>query len=140
MKQLACVLLVFGLTSPVISIAQDCAGDVPAHLEWCSRDHGFNEGASCGLNALAGTGVPLPAPVGQAILGNVWDRTNMMGATEWRGKLVRPVKRWKQRCVARFTTLAHTSVCLPIAMSLRRGLAVSEATPPPIEVVEHGQH
>jgi hypothetical protein len=82
MKQLACVLLMFGLTFPVISIAQDCAGDVPAHLEWCSRDHGFNEGASCGFNALAGTGVPLPAPVGQAILGNVWDRTNMMGATE----------------------------------------------------------
>lgn len=49
---------------------------------WCAIDHGFNEGAECGLRALTGTGIPLPAPVGGQILGNIWDRTNMMGATK----------------------------------------------------------
>jgi hypothetical protein len=52
-------------------------------LEWCSRDHGFNEGATCGLNALGKTGIGgLPQIAAQAILGNTWDRTNMMGATK----------------------------------------------------------
>jgi hypothetical protein len=86
MRQLAYVLLTLGLAFPLTSVA-DCQGDVPAHLEWCSRDHGFNEGATCGLNALGGiSGVQLPGPVAQPILGNTWDRTNMMGATiqAWR--------------------------------------------------------
>lgn len=52
---------------------------VYAHLEWSSRDHGFNEGAECGANALAGSGVQLPRFGGQ-VLGNTWDRTNMMSA------------------------------------------------------------
>jgi hypothetical protein len=56
---------------------------VSSQLEWCSRDHGFNEGATCGLNALAGAGLTgLPQIVGQAILGNTWDRTNMIGAAK----------------------------------------------------------
>ena len=60
----------------------DCAGDVPLHLNWCSTDHGYNEGAECGLQALTGTNVSLPADAGQQALGNAWDRTNMMGATK----------------------------------------------------------
>jgi hypothetical protein len=59
-----------------------CADQVPLHLDWCSTDHGYNEGAECGLKALTGSGVPLPADVGQQVLGNIWDRTNMMGATK----------------------------------------------------------
>ena len=52
-------------------------------LEWCSRDHGFNEGATCGVNALGSAGIGgLPAVAAQAVLGNGWDRTNMMGATK----------------------------------------------------------
>jgi hypothetical protein len=74
--------LLLSLPFPVSALA-DCAGDVPQHLEWCSRDHGFNEGATCGLNALSEAGISgLPAVVAQPILGNIWDRTNMMGATK----------------------------------------------------------
>src|SRR5687767_12358997 len=52
-------------------------------LEWCSRDHGFNEGATCGLNALGDAGLSgLPEIAAQSVLGNTWDRTNMMGATK----------------------------------------------------------
>lgn len=52
-------------------------------LEWCSRDHGFNEGASCGLGALASAGISgLPTLAAQSVLGNIWDRTNMMGAAK----------------------------------------------------------
>jgi len=52
-------------------------------LSWCSSDHGFNEGATCGVNALGGVaGISLPPLVAQPILGNTWDRTNMMGATK----------------------------------------------------------
>lgn len=58
--------------------------DLEAHgLQWCARDHGFNEGATCGLSGLAGinlTGLPALAP--QPILGNTWDRTNMIGAAK----------------------------------------------------------
>ena len=50
-------------------------------LEWCSRDHGFNEGAKCGAEALSGQSVGgVPAVAASAILGNTWDRTNMIGA------------------------------------------------------------
>jgi hypothetical protein len=72
------------LALPAISLAQPEQGcDVNCGLEWCSRDHGFNEGATCGLNALGGTSVGgLPGMATQAILGNTWDRTNMMGATK----------------------------------------------------------
>lgn len=52
-------------------------------LQWCSRDHGFNEGATCGLSSLARhslSGLPAMAP--QPILGNTWDRTNMIGAAK----------------------------------------------------------
>ena len=63
-----------------------CATDVPKHLDWCSTNHGVNEGASCGFSALTGTGVSLPLNVDRAVLANTWDRTNMMGATKaaWR--------------------------------------------------------
>jgi hypothetical protein len=52
------------------------------HLDWSSRDHGYNEGALCGINALQGiAGVQLPSiPFEEDVLGNIWDRTNMMGA------------------------------------------------------------
>ena len=54
-----------------------------AQLDWCSTNHGFNEGAVCGLNALGGTGISgLPAIASGTVLGNTWDRTNMMGATK----------------------------------------------------------
>ena len=50
-------------------------------LEWCSHDHGFNEGAVCGATALANLGSSgVPAAAAGAILGNTWDRTDMMGA------------------------------------------------------------
>ena len=77
-------LAVVPILLALASVAKaDCAGDVPQHLNWCSRDHGFNEGASCGLNALSGAGVSgLPAAAAQPVLGNIWDRTNMMGATK----------------------------------------------------------
>lgn len=68
--------------APTFAVAQDCASDVPAHLDWCSRDHGFNEGATCGINTLGSVLTGLPAVVAQPILGNVWDRTNMMGAAK----------------------------------------------------------
>jgi hypothetical protein len=52
---------------------------VEEHLEWCSRDPGFNEGATCGYNALRGTELPgLPPLVGQPLLGNAWVRRDMM--------------------------------------------------------------
>jgi len=62
--------------------AQDAAtiNAVYGNLDWSSRDHGFNEGAECGANALGGV-VQIPQiPFAGQVLGNVWDRTNMMGA------------------------------------------------------------
>lgn len=47
----------------------DCAGDVPKNLDGCSTNHGYNEGADCGLKALIGSGVTLPADLGQQALG-----------------------------------------------------------------------
>jgi hypothetical protein len=63
--------------APVENVA--VANAVYAHLDWSSRDHGFNEGAECGANALGGL-VQLPGPFVGQVLGNIWDRTRMMGA------------------------------------------------------------
>jgi hypothetical protein len=74
------------MLASVLAYADKCSDDVPKHLDWCSRDHGYNEGAECGLKALTNSGVQLPVDIGQQALGNAWDRTNMMGATKaaWR--------------------------------------------------------
>jgi hypothetical protein len=90
-SRLRLILAAAALFSPTLGLADtQCptrGNDGQFHtveegLEWCSRDHGFNEGATCGLNALGGTGISgLPQIAAQAILGNTWDRTNMMGAT-----------------------------------------------------------
>lgn len=57
-------------------------GTVEENLNWCSTNSsGFNEGAVCGLKALAGTVGGLPVDLSQVVLGNTWSRTNMMGAT-----------------------------------------------------------
>jgi len=59
-----------------------CDRQVPLHLRWCALDHGYNEGAKCGLQALTGSGVNgLPADAEEQILGNTWDRKDMMRAT-----------------------------------------------------------
>jgi hypothetical protein len=55
-----------------------CSWDVA--VGWCSTDHGFNEGAVCGAGVAAGAGIGgVPAVGVGAVLGNIWDRTNMMG-------------------------------------------------------------
>ena len=63
--------------------AQDY-GFVKANLDWSAGDHGFNEGGLCGVNALQGiAGIQLPSvPFQYQIIGNVWDRTNMMNAAQ----------------------------------------------------------
>lgn len=55
---------------------------VYTNLNWSAGDHGYNEGALCGVQALQGIGgVQLPTiPFEEDALGNIWDRTNMMGA------------------------------------------------------------
>lgn len=55
---------------------------VYTNLNWSAGDHGYNEGALCGVQALQGiSGVELPTiPFEEDVLGNIWDRTNMMGA------------------------------------------------------------
>lgn len=56
---------------------------VSGSLDWCARDHGFNEGAVCGASALGGLGISgVPAMAAAPVLGNTWDRTNMMGAAK----------------------------------------------------------
>ena len=79
---LAAVLLVAALTTKPAR-AQDY-GFVKTNLDWSAGDHGFNEGALCGAIALQGiAGVQLPnVPFQYQILGNVWDRTNMMNAAQ----------------------------------------------------------
>jgi hypothetical protein len=79
---LAALLLGAALTGNQAS-AQDY-GFVKANLDWSAGDHGFNEGALCGVNALQGiAGIQLPnVPLEYQILGNVWDRTNMMNAAQ----------------------------------------------------------
>jgi hypothetical protein len=69
------------MSAPFSAYAQaDCSSaTADAHMDWCSRDHGFNEGATCGASALSGVGLSgVPALVPQPILGNTWDRTNMI--------------------------------------------------------------
>jgi hypothetical protein len=79
---LAALLLGAALTSNQAS-AQDYSF-VKANLDWSAGDHGFNEGGLCGVNALQGIGgIQLPSvPFEYQILGNVWDRTNMMNAAQ----------------------------------------------------------
>jgi hypothetical protein len=86
MNKLKLLLVPIVLTFALVAFAGDCATDVKAHLDWCLINHGYNEGATCGYQALTGKGIDLPANAGQQVLGNVWDRTNMMGATRaaWR--------------------------------------------------------
>ena len=63
----------------VAAAAQTC--DVAANLETCARDHGFNQGATCGLDAMSRAGLQgLPAPAPQAELGRTWDRARMVDA------------------------------------------------------------
>jgi hypothetical protein len=66
----------------------DCMGNkgvfqLETQLDWCSTDDGFNEGAVCGANIAAQAGVGASVPqVALPVLGNTWDRTNMMGPTK----------------------------------------------------------
>lgn len=54
---------------------------VNASLEWCARDRGFNEGATCSLNALSTAGSSsLPAAAPQPVLGNTWSRASVIQA------------------------------------------------------------
>jgi len=80
-------MLFFAAVSGTASADVTCRGQagnafsLDQQLDWCSRDHGFNEGAVCGANTLTNAGLSgVPAIAGGAILGNTWDRTNMMGA------------------------------------------------------------
>jgi hypothetical protein len=50
------------------------------HVEWCSRDGGYNEGAQCGLDALGGSLLGLPSGLTGDILANAWPRRDMIGA------------------------------------------------------------
>jgi hypothetical protein len=77
------VAATMSLPLTVAAQANCSANDVKVNLDWCSRDHGFNEGATCGVSALGGLGLQgLPALAPQPLLGNTWDRTNMMGAAK----------------------------------------------------------
>ena len=59
--------------------AQTCLGaSIFDHLEWCSRDNGFNEGASCGLANLAATGLSIPTNAPQPVAGNIFKRSDMI--------------------------------------------------------------
>lgn len=73
----ACSILLLSSSSSLV--AEDCVID--RAIGWCTRDTGFNEGASCGLRALGGTGVPgLPQWAEQPVLGNLWKRREMFNA------------------------------------------------------------
>jgi hypothetical protein len=83
-KAIAGIAVSTGLLGTIgVAQAQDY-GFGKDSLEWASRDHGFNEGGLCGMNSLQATaGVQVPnVPFEYQILGNVWDRTNMMGAAQ----------------------------------------------------------
>jgi hypothetical protein len=86
MKRLALSMATLILGIPTPGSAEICSGQpadlVDVALSWCASDHGFNEGASCGLTALSIAGLSgLPASAPQPVLGSTWDRTNMMGAS-----------------------------------------------------------
>lgn len=54
---------------------------VNASLEWCSRDRGFNEGATCSFGALSTAGSSsLPGAAPQHVLGNTWRRASVIQA------------------------------------------------------------
>jgi hypothetical protein len=83
-KAIAGMAIATGLCGTIgVAQAQDYAF-VAGNLNWSTGDHGFNEGAQCGVNALQGiAGIALPnVPFVYQILGNAWDRTNMMGAAQ----------------------------------------------------------
>jgi hypothetical protein len=83
-KAIAAMAIATGLLGTIgVAHAQDY-GFVKLNLDWPAMDHGFNEGALCGFNALKGVpGIQLPNyPFQYRILGNVWDRTNMMRAAQ----------------------------------------------------------
>lgn len=88
MKRTVSIAILAIAISSTAAWATDCVGakgnhfSVEDQLDWCSRDHGFNEGASCGADIAAKVGYGGNVPSGaQPILGNSWDRTNMMGLT-----------------------------------------------------------
>jgi hypothetical protein len=64
------------------AIASTSCGNytVEQSLEWCARDHGYNEGAGCGAAYLHAAGAGLFGAVIGPALGNSWDRTNMTNA------------------------------------------------------------
>lgn len=72
-------ILMLGSLSAV-NAAEACVIDRAAG--WCSRDTGFNEGATCGLRALPGGNVipGLPDWTTQPVLGNIWKRREMFNA------------------------------------------------------------
>ena len=82
------ILALASLLSPLLAVADvPCKGGkgdftVDSTLEWCARDHGYNEGAACGLHALTGTDrrgsekLPQMTP----FLANSWDRSKMIAA------------------------------------------------------------
>jgi len=82
-KAIAGMAIAMGLFGTIgVAQAQDW-NYVAGNLNWSARDHGFNEGAQCGFNYLQGiAGIQLPFPGDYYVLGNVWDRTNMMGAAQ----------------------------------------------------------
>lgn len=91
MLRVGCFVLAFGVVAVTRPAAAETAcptvgsdgqyHSVEEGLNWCSRDGGFNEGASCGVAALSG--VQLPAALATALnplLANAWRRYDMMSA------------------------------------------------------------
>jgi len=76
--------LVLGAALTINQAGAQDYGWVKAQLDWAAGDHGFNEGGLCGMQALQGIGgIALPnVPFQYQIIGNVWDRTNMMNAAQ----------------------------------------------------------
>lgn len=76
--------LVLGAALTISQAGAQDYGWVKAQLDWSAGDHGFNEGGLCGMQALQGiAGIALPnVPFQYQIIGNVWDRTNMMNAAQ----------------------------------------------------------
>ena len=84
-KAIATLLIGTALTLNKASAQDDntaVRNAVYINLNWSAGDHGYNEGALCGIQSLERiSGVQLPAiPFEEDALGNIWDRTNMMGA------------------------------------------------------------
>jgi hypothetical protein len=79
---LVCVSLLAILAFPAMSFSQSVGDQVYTNLYWSKGDTGFNEGGLCGVQALQGiAGIQLPnVPFEYQVLGNVWNRVNMMNA------------------------------------------------------------